>query len=130
MKLYMTTEKIKEQAEETLKQLGKLDELIKLDLPGQFVFSPPSHRLVVTNLDELHQARKVLRETFGWRDKVDNKFFSCGKVIVTFVPVDTELPIHFAIWVESPPDSFPKILLGECILVKHDEVVYNIMCKV
>ena len=132
MELLNSIAQIKQTAAAMIEQADALEKLTALDLPGRFVFSPPTDsRLCISSLDELHKARTVLREAFGWRDHMVNKFFSCGVVIVTYSPSeDVKLPLPFHIWVEAPPESFPKELLGDCKVVKYDREDYNIVCPV
>ncbi len=132
MRLYNSIEEIKQTANAMLEQAGALEKLVALDLPGRFIFSPPtSSRLSLTSLDELHAARTALRKYFGWRDRLENKFYSCGVVIVTYVPnEEVKLPLPFQIWVEAPPESFPKELLGDCKVVEYDRKDYNIVCPI
>ena len=132
MKLSNSVEEIKQTATAMLEQVDALEKLAVLDLPGRFVFSPlTSSRLCITSLEELHAARTVLREAFGWKDHMENKFFSCGMVIVTYAPrEDVKLPLPFQIWVEAAPDTFPKELLGDCKLVKYDREDYSLVCSV
>ena len=132
MKLFNSVEEIRQTATAMLEQSNALEELAELDLPGHFVFSPPTgNRLCISSLDELHQARTVLRKAFGWRDHINNKFASCGAVIVTYHPNgDVKLPLPFQIWVEASPEAFPKELLGDCKVVKYDREEYSIVCPV
>jgi hypothetical protein len=127
-------EEIIKQAHNIIAMADKLKVLSETDLPGEFIFSPPfSSRLCVRTLAELHEARAKLKVLFGWKDMIENKFFSCGDVIVTFRPTeDVKLPIPFALWVEGPPETFPKELLGDCRLVpaQNNEVNYNIVCPI
>jgi len=132
MKLSNSIEEIKQTATAMLEQADALGKLAELDLPGRFVFSPPTcNRLCISSLDELHQARTVLREAFGWRDRMEDKFASCGVVIATYSPnEDVKLPLPFQIWVEASPELFPKELLGDCKVVKYDREDYSIVCPV
>lgn len=131
MKLYSSIEEIRQAAIAMIDQADALEELAALDIPGRFVFSPPaSNRLCISGVEELHVARTALRKAFGWRDRMENKFFSCGNVIVTYAPSeDVKLPLPFQIWVVAPPESFPKELLGDCKIVKYDREDYNIVCS-
>lgn len=120
---------------EQLEELPVVESLVKqlqeAGAPGGFVYSGRDHsRLSVGSLDELHQARSILRKLFNWKDELFHKFFSCGQVIVTYQPVDTELPFPFKIWVENIPERFPKELLGSCQLVESTNKYYNIVCPV
>jgi hypothetical protein len=132
MKLSNSIEEIRQTATAMLEQADVLGKLAELDLPGRFVFSPPTgSRLCISSLDELHQARTVLREAFGWSDRMEDKFASCGAVIVTYSPnKDVKLPLPFQIWVEASPESFPKELLGDCKVVKYYREDYSIVCPV
>ena len=132
MKLYNSVETIKQQAQAMLDQVEALSEMVELDVPGNFIFSPPtSSRLSVSSLEELHAARMVLRERYGWRDRIHNKFFSCGNVIVTYIPDEgVKLPLPFELWIEAPPESFPEKLLGDCKLVRRESAEYNVVCSV
>ena len=132
MKLFNSIEEIRQTATAMLEQSYALEKLAELDLPGHFVFSPPTgSRLCISSLDELHQVRTVLRETLGWRDHMNNKFASCGMVIVSYSPnEDVNLPLPFQIWVEASPESFPKELLGDCKVVKYDREDFSIVCPV
>ena len=131
MKYRIPIEHIINEAQAVLREAEALEELNDLDLPGVFVFAAPAgSRLVVGTLEEFHTARTVLRREFGWKDKLNNKFFSGGVAIVTFAPAeDVVLPLHFELWVESPPESFPPELLGNCKIVKCDNPEYAIVCS-
>ena len=132
MKISNSIEEIKQTAMAMLEQVDALEKLTTLDLPGQFIFSPPKgSRLCISSLDELHMARAILREKFGWRDSMENKFYSCGMVIVVYAPnKDVKLPLPFNIWVQASPDEFPKELLGDCQLVKYASEDFTIVCPV
>lgn len=120
---------IRKQAQSMLDQADALEKLLDMEIPGRFVFSPPSSRLCVASLEELHAARKVLRERFDWKDDLANKFFSCGAVIVTYRPRDyVKTPLPFELWVEAPPESFPEKLLGGCRVEKYERADYAIVC--
>jgi len=123
---------IKEAAEATLKQLHLVDAIKDLEIPGRFVFSPPtSSRLCVRSLKEFHEARTILRREFGWTDHINSKFYSSGEIIVTYKPsADVKLPIPFDLWVESPPESFPTELLDGCILQETGTKNYTIVCQI
>lgn len=131
MKNRIDVEYLREQAEKTLAELDQIA-LLPDELPGEFVFSPGSHRLEVSDMAELHEARKILRKMYGWQDSLDNKFFSCGRVIVTFKPEDTSrLPLPFDLWVAAPPEQFPAALLGDCQLVPCEpNQEYYISCPI
>ena len=131
MKFRISIEQCVNDAKAVIREADSLDLLTDLDLPGEFVFSAPSSsRLVVKSLEELHIARAVLRREFGWKDKIQNKFFSSGVVIVTYAPdEEVVLPLRFALWVESPPQSFPPELLGNCIVEECDNTEYRIVCS-
>ena len=125
-------ETIRQIAQQTLDELHLLDEVLAIDAPGEFVFSPPAaSRLVVRTMDELHAARVALRERFGWRDHLANKFTSGGQVIVTFKPEpDVKLPFRFALWVDDKADTFPKELLGACRVERVQSSELAIACPV
>lgn len=127
-----TIAEIRQQAEAIIEQSGVLEKLMEMEISGHFVFSPPTgSRLCVTSLADLHEARVVLRERFGWKDHLANKFFCSGDVIVTYIPEeDVELPLPFSLWVEAPPESFPEELLGECKLERFNRTEYNIICPI
>ena len=132
MKIDRPIEEIEQEAKDMLSQIPGLKKIVDLDMPGRFIYSPPdSSRICVKSLAELHEVRTALRKNFGWRDYLDNKFFSCGVVIVTYRPKEgANLPLPFSIWVESPPESFPEELLGGCKLEKFEETHYSIVCPV
>lgn len=108
----------KKNAMDTLSMLDRVHVLENLDIPGRFVLSAPANsRIVVSTLSELHEARMALRESFGWTDTLNNKFYSSGVVIVTYRPGDdVVLPFPFELWVEASPAVFPIELLGDCEL--------------
>jgi len=129
----MTSEDHRKRAEAILAQLDALVEVEKLTIPGRFVYSPPADsRLCVKNLDELHEARGVLRKKYGWQDAIANKFYSCGIVIATYRPAETvKLPLPFELWLEAPPETFPQEVLGKCKLVLSDTVQeYDVICEI
>jgi hypothetical protein len=129
---YDSIEDVRRQAQEVLKAADTMQELLSLEIPGEFVFSPPRHnRLVVNNLDDLHTARTVLKKVFGWEDHIDSKFSSCGLVIVTYKPNDTvKTPLPFDLWVQSPPETFPEKLLGGCKVERSTSEEYRIVCPI
>jgi hypothetical protein len=120
----------REKAQAMLAQVDAVEQLPR-ELPGRFIFSPPdNNRLEVETLAELHEARAILRERFGWKDEIRSKFYSCGLVIVVYAPAeDVQLPLPFELWVSAPPESFPKELLGDCVLQPIEpESRYTIVC--
>ena len=120
MNMRLPIELVKENCLKTLEQVESIEALQALELPGDFVFSPPNgNRLCVGNVAELYAARAILREKFGWKDSIGSKFFSQGRVIVTFVPDESvKLPLPFELWVEAAPEQFPPQLLGDCRIVE------------
>ncbi len=133
MNMRLPIELVKENCLKTLKQVESIETLQVLDLPGEFVFSPPDgNRLCVGSISELHEARSVLREKFGWKDSIGNKFFSQGRVIVTYQPDESvELPLPFELWVEAEPAQFPTQLLGDCRIVESPAIPdYSIVCPI
>lgn len=132
MYLYRTIEEMEKDALQAIESLKGLRALMPLNLPGKFVFSPPDNsRITVSSLAELHEVRSLLREHFGWKDKIANKFYSCGVVIATYRPTeDVKLPIPFELWVEAPPELFPKEILGDCHLKPYTRNEYNVVCSI
>ena len=123
---------IREQAKKMAEQFKGLEKLIKMEIPGRFVFAPPhSSRLCVETLSDLHEARKILRDKFGWEDQLNNKFYSCGNIIATYQPdASVDLPFFFSLWVDAPADRFPSELLGNCKVEKVSRETYDIICPI
>jgi len=129
MKTRISLDYYRESAETTLKQIDAAQQMLELDLPGVFVFSPPVNRITVDNMADLHAVRAILREKYGWTDELQSKFYSCGDIIVIFRPPNYDnLPVPFDLWVEAPPESFPAELLGDCKLEPRTSTEYDIVC--
>ena len=129
MESLLDLETAKKDALKTLEDLEVIHELLGMDCPGHFVFSVGRHRIKVRTMDELHEVRSALRKKFGWTDSLTGKFFSCNVVIATYAPEDgVILPFPFELWLESPPETFPKEVMGNCKLVPVPHQEFSVIC--
>jgi hypothetical protein len=132
METYRPVEEIIKEAKQTLQDAQQLHFLLEYNnLPGEFIFSPERHRLITHSFDDLQKAREILKAKYNWSDSLGNKFYACGKVIaVYYPPEDLPLPLHFNLWLECPPEKFPKEILGNCKLVSvTPNPEYTLVCK-
>lgn len=130
MKTLYPINELRQQHQQFLKDLDVLEEVIMpLNLPGTFVVSSSS-RLEVNTLEDLHLARKILRDAFGWRDELANKFYSYGTIIATYQQTSGDTPLEFKLWLSAPPETFPPEVLGNCQLVLYNKTEYQVVCKV
>lgn len=131
MKALFSVEDLRQKAISTLDQLTEFEKMLELDIPGNFVFDTGLSRLVVETLPELSAARKALRKHFKWKDHIALKFYCNGRIIVTYRPDESiKLPLPFELWVNAPPETFPKELLGGCILQPVESDDYTIVCPI
>lgn len=76
----------------------------------ELVVSSKTSRLVIYSLNDLNNARSLLREAFGhWEDRLSNRFFSQGITITTW----EDKRLRFQIWLEIPPQEYPQQLLKD-----------------
>jgi hypothetical protein len=96
---------------------------VYIDMSGRLVFS------MVSSLEELHEVRSALRESFGrWNDHRERAWTSGRTLIASFV--SDELPI--SIWLNSNVDSPIDGMLKEtCRVVElTPQAEYTIVCDV
>ena len=67
-------------------------------------------RLVVYRFEDLHAARALLREAMGsWEDKLDHRWYSCGRTITSWRNPNTNLEL----WLECPVEEYPAELQSD-----------------
>ena len=97
---------------------------------GKFrvVISVYGSRIIIDDLSDLSEARRILREIFGtWKDELDQIWTSCSMVIVAWKSPDNDL---FSIWLETTAENFPPELKGDnCSFVPRTTVEQVLVCK-
>jgi hypothetical protein len=96
--------------------------------PFNFTWCDSKPRLVIEKLEDLTEARQVMREIHGtWHDEFNHSFYSCGYTISTWRSSNT----NWEIWLECSIEDFPAELKKlTCQWQETTETTYNLVCEV
>jgi len=86
-----------------------------------------SSRLIIFDIDDLPQARALMRHVFGsWNDTLGNRWYSCGMAITSWHSKDQDCQI----WLECKVDDYPAELAGEhCKWIERGQKDYAFVCE-